>query len=578
MTSLSRYFLLSHLLFSYKGSRTRQLVDTSPSLFNQAESLFSADILSVRQTSRTMTTTSNPDFLSRVESKRFQGSSLNDLSSPSAQARLLEQKKQFWSQPISLRLVVPPDVTLSPAPTWTVKRFRLTQQFLEDACNRALSSSSSTDPTEQLSKLSLSRKTNDKQTLSTVFAVSHIHHRESNNVILVHDMQSQCQTAPIVYDVIVRSAGGITQGRLLSGGGGRRRKALERHFDQTSIVRSHYDGDVVFLIHNVPSMSQNEGHRVTKEDVHRWIVDGAIKHEESIKLQTTKIANLNPLLTQLEKENKRLAALDPSLANAGPMKTKVDAVRSQMEKAEKSLEALRSRHFAQCTLVVTQVPSKEQDKKDCEISKYSWKVKLTGKKKEVYADLIESNNAWSTVPLYATGDIVVSKPKSKKAHVEARAFVTSIDVSEQAEHFVDVGGISIEKLPDGFGVYESYAEDGEIGRHRLYHGYFKEGAMSGNGTLHTDEGVYSGEFDEDGPCGKGKMKYADGITLNGTFANDKRSATDTVQADEVPFNPYQRGAPNGHVQLRYPNGVRYEGTMQHGRITGNGVYRDENGT
>ncbi|EED92094.1 predicted protein [Thalassiosira pseudonana CCMP1335] len=490
-----------------------------------------------------MTTTSNPDFLSRVESKRFQGSSLNDLSSPSAQARLLEQKKQFWSQPISLRLVVPPDVTLSPAPTWTVKRFRLTQQFLEDACNRALSSSSSTDPTEQLSKLSLSRKTNDKQTLSTVFAVSHIHHRESNNVILVHDMQSQCQTAPIVYDVIVRSAGGITQGRLLSGGGGRRRKALERHFDQTSIVRSHYDGDVVFLIHNVPSMSQNEGHRVTKEDVHRWIVDGAIKHEESIKLQTTKIANLNPLLTQLEKENKRLAALDPSLANAGPMKTKVDAVRSQMEKAEKSLEALRSRHFAQCTLVVTQVPSKEQDKKDCEISKYSWKVKLTGKKKEVYVDLIESNNAW-----------------------------------KQAEHFVDVGGISIEKLPDGFGVYESYAEDGEIGRHRLYHGYFKEGAMSGNGTLHTDEGVYSGEFDEDEPCGKGKMKYADGITLNGTFANDKRSATDTVQADEVPFNPYQRGAPNGHVQLRYPNGVRYEGTMQHGRITGNGVYRDENGT
>eukprot|EP01082_Thalassiosira_pseudonana_P015469 g14291.t1 g14291 contig9:1544359-1544976(+) len=146
------------------------------------------------------------------------------------------------------------------------------------------------------------------------------------------------------------------------------------------------------------------------------------KHEESIKLQMTKIANLNPLLTQLEKENKRLAALDPSLANAGPMKTKVDAVRSQMEKAEKSLEALRSRHFAQCTLVVTQVPSKEQDKKDCEISKYSWKVKLTGKKKEVYVDLIESNNAWSTVPLYATGDKVVSKPKSKKAHVEARAF------------------------------------------------------------------------------------------------------------------------------------------------------------
>ena len=33
----------------------------------------------------------------------------------------------------------------------------------------------------------------------------------------------------------------------------------------------------------------------------------------------------------------------------------------------------------------------------------------------------------------------------------------SVPKSEQVDHFVDVGGVKIEKLPDGFGVYESYA-------------------------------------------------------------------------------------------------------------------------
>ena len=136
---------------------------------------------------------SDPDFISRaVDDRNRFNFAKEDADSYKYQTRLLEKKKAFWSENISLRLVHNEDQIVS---KWNIPRFRLSKEMLEDACNRA-------------------RASFFKENEVAPLMLSHIYHKETNTVIFPDQMQSQCKTAPVLYDIIVRSAGGVKSGGL----------------------------------------------------------------------------------------------------------------------------------------------------------------------------------------------------------------------------------------------------------------------------------------------------------------------------------------------------------------------------
>lgn len=514
----------------------------------------------------------DPDFLSLVEANRFQPSNVAG-PSPKAQVRIQERKKAHWNESICLRLVPPPSFASLTAENttkeWKIPRFRLTESFLQDTVNRA--------------------KPLVSDRLSPLLLVSHVHDRKTNTVILPAELQARCLVS-VVYDVIVRSAVQVRQGGVLSGAGD-----------------SYYNGDLIFVIQNVPNLSESERHEVVAEDVHRWIVNGAINGLEEIQVLMDRIKTLQRNLQQLEKDIKNINAApiynEHGRAILGsPLKaareTKLEYLMNEKEQtkhriglAEQSEEAARARHFSACSLTVT----KRSDEKDGS-GKSSFSAKVTGKRKnkEYYQGLISDASDWNFVHLYATGERTAktkSRKKPNNKREEGKVIVLAIAEEDRGDHIVDVSTVSIAILPDGFGVHEAYCvlnpfatkenggtEDGSA-RHTLFHGHFREGQYH-KGTMHSDAGVYSGTFVSNEPC-KGTMKFSDGIILEGDFSmppeqkGDRRCDDDgggEEFKDNSPLgqNPYRRGVPHGNVHVQFKNGASYEGVMHRGGITGTG--------
>lgn len=506
-------------------------------------------------------TSVEPDFLSRIDesANRF---AQNIDPSPKAQSRLQANKKAYLNQNILLRIVPSSKYSITikseSRVDFQIPRIRLTQPFLQDAVNRSCSS-------------------------TAMLLLSHLHHTESNTVILPQDMQTQCQSSPIVYDIIVRSAGVVKQGGLLSRSGKR------------VGIPPQYNGDILFIVHDVPQTSHNGRHVVTQDDVHRWIISGAISDEKTIKLPSSKVDNLRGTLLQLEKELKKLPTTplyneNGRALNATPLKDareekfkflqeEKEQTRNQLEKAEKSLEEARSRHVSNCPLIITPRPRLNQHNDSDTSNSTSWNIKVLGKHKDHYTNLIATKKNWSINPMYAVG-VLDRKVKSQTDSAKGDTQVQHVKVSNKAEHLVDVGRISIEQVPDGFGILEDYDEynpfsahtqeesdkDYSIGHHRLYHGHFYEGDMSGKGTLYTNA-VYSGDFLKNEPCGRGTMDYPDGLSISGDFRLEEG-----VESPLGP-NPYRRGLPHGKANIQFLDGATYDGEMQNGKITGKGMYR-----
>ncbi|KAL3801769.1 hypothetical protein HJC23_001165 [Cyclotella cryptica] len=517
---------------------------------------------------------SEPDFLSNVETNRFQ----HDVESQRYQTRLLEKKKAFWSETIKLQFATsqqPPIIRI-----WKIPRFRLTKSFVEDCCNRAwtsfqkTNSTSESESTKLLSRITSTDKTaNAKPPKMIPLMLSHLHHRESNTVIMPADMQSQCRAGPLLYEVVVRSAGGISSGGLLSSASGVRRINLEQRLGSASRMESHYDGDLCFVLHNVPKTSENRRFVVTENDIRRWIIEGCTKDDS----MTVPMQKLEKALVKLEKDRKVLVAIGSRAENLTFINNEIRRTKNQLELAKLALQSARSKHFSECHLSIILQPSKLNE------IKASWKVRVKGIKKEYYQKLIENYTIW--VAMYAFGD---PKAKTKSYDtLDMEHFVMSVPERDQADHVVDVGAVEMEMLPNGFGVYESFVtscivndSDDDYGRHCLYHGHFHEGAMNGEGTLYTDEGVYYGEFRADERFGIGVMEYSDGITLSGDFALPQCSNVVVTEDEDkgelgspMGPNPYGRGLPHGYVLIHFANGDEYEGEMRNGTITGHGVLR-----
>lgn len=472
----------------------------------------------------------DPDFLSLVETNRLHPAAATDTTSAKAHARLQEQKKAFWNELITLRLV-PPACGTSTSAVMTIPRFRLTENCLREVVNRGS---------------------------PKALIVSHL--RDQNRTVILpttRDLQAQCKESPVVYDVLVHFAGGVERGGVLSCAGD-----------------SYYRGDMIFLIKNVPKFSKSKQYEVATDDVLRWLINGAIDGIESVQMQIAKVANLQQTLQQLETDDNSIhlkpiyneqgrAIVGPPLKDAKEARFKFlqdekERTKRLLTEAEQFLESERTHHYTACPLLITQ---RGWDAATGNIS-FSAKLASEGKKKDYYLDLISIKTDLCSTPMYATGDRTADNQQKPNN-------------TDRAEHFVDVEAVSIIMLPDGFGVHEAFAtsaktnEDGNArSHHRLFHGHLRDGAYH-EGTFHKDScGVYSGTFQSNEPCGRGKMKYADTIVLTGGFALSPAE-------DDSPLgpNPYLRGLPHGDVKIQYKGGASYEGEMRRGHITGNGIYR-----
>lgn len=302
----------------------------------------------------------DPDFLSLVEANRFKPSP-KDINNPKAVAREREKKKAYLSENICLRLVPPPSSSplnqnskesSTSTVEWNIPRFRLTESFLHETVNRGRDPSSST------------------------LVVSHLHDQRANTVLLPKDLH-ECRSSPVTYHVHVVSAAAIKKSGVLSGPGD-----------------SYYNGDLIFLIQNVPELSKNTIYEVIPDDIHRWLVHGAISGVQAIQIQVSKVETLKQTLQQLDKEMKNMhatpiynehgrAIVGSPLKDAREAKFKLlkgekEQMSIRLEKAQQSLEAARARHFSACSLNVTERGHNGQ-RKDSK----SFSVKVMGKKERV---------------------------------------------------------------------------------------------------------------------------------------------------------------------------------------------------
>jgi len=241
-----------------------------------------------------------------------------------------------------------------------------------------------------------------------------------------------------VYDVVTQLAGGIKQGGVLARSGD-----------------SYYNGDLLFLLTNVPKQSSSGLFEVQPSDVHRWLVECATSSVEKIMIANDKIQGLNETLQQLEKtlanvhkapiyndktgraitgealhvarENKRTSLLDEQ-----------KQTRTNLATAEQSLNELRLKHLRRMELSISKRTNDTSNKNNT----ISFSVKLHGKKKEYYTNLVTNQKNWS-LPLYATGSDLGSSSSNDTYELA----LLDISASEQAQHFVDTGSVSIVVLP-----------------------------------------------------------------------------------------------------------------------------------
>ncbi len=61
---------------------------------------------------------------------------------------------------------------------------------------------------------------------------------------------------------------------------------------------SYYSGDMIFHIENVPKLSVSEKYEVLTEDVHRWLINGAICSDESVERHSMKLETLKKTVCQ----------------------------------------------------------------------------------------------------------------------------------------------------------------------------------------------------------------------------------------------------------------------------------------
>ena len=413
--------------------------------------------------------------------------------------------------------------------TWRIPRNKLTPEFLQEIVNR---SPASNDPDG--------------------CAIEFLRDSAGVDIIWPQQMQAECQPKPFSYYVVKKF---VTEG-------------YDARDDK------HYSGDLRILLKNVPMHTTNEKYDVRMEDVRAWVMFGVVEEDEYVQKFVRKVAHLKKAIALIEKRIKKQATdkvyddraneLHGEKADVERMdrylelSREKEKIEEEHDHAEAEVENTMKQRFASKLTV-------RRGKVDKMADRCTWIVEFGGINKKKFEDMVAHKTDWNGIRL-AVGT-------SKQDPYTCRGLVPDGSkpyIPDFSEYIVNMHGVRITRLEDGFGTYQELdrqSSDLRGKKFEFYHGTFSEGKKEGHGIWYTDEGIYSGQVKDDQPYGNGRMDYANGDSHTGEFkvrAGHRESLLGP--------NPYSRGEPNGKCKRTFSDGSYYEGDMQDGKITGEGVY------
>ncbi|GMI20412.1 hypothetical protein TrRE_jg10555, partial [Triparma retinervis] len=378
--------------------------------------------------------------------------------------------------------------------------------------------------------------------------------RDSSGVDLIwpSQMQSACNPKPFSYYVVKKF---VTEG-----------------YDAQE--DDHYTGDLRVMMKDVPMKTENEKYMVKMEDVRAWVLSGVVEEDSYVTKYTKKVAKLAKAMEILTKRIKTTAN-HPVFDDKGnevlgstadkeredrylEMSREREKVEEEHDKTKHELEVAMSQRIAsKCELVRGNV--------DEASGRCTWKVIFNGINKERFENLVAHKTDWNGIRLaIGRGD---REPYTGRGVIPdgSKPFVPDL-----REFLVNMHGVKVTRLEDGFGTYQELDRQSTNirgKRFQYYHGTFREGQKQGYGIWYTDEGIYSGQVHNNQPEGKGRMDYANGDNLTGEFKVRKDHKNSLLGE-----NPYARGEPNGMCTRTFADGSFYSGEMYDGCVTGTGTY------
>lgn len=448
-----------------------------------------------------------------------------------AEERIREERKAWYNEVIVLHILDADTQKPRDGCTWKLPRYRLSQEFLQGLVNRSPASS-------------------DKNGCEISYVQD-----SKGEIILPTQMKALCKRHPEKYYIVCKKA--------------------SRVFDVKHNI--NYEGDMKFVLHDVPRRSRDEKHEVTSEDIRRWVVNNIVEEDPIIQRLKKKVESLKASIDRITVDIKDTPTRPIFKKNGTPIRgKKADTerdvifrklnsekmeIRSKYEDAIDNFERMRNERLEKLGVEIYEAEEKAYDVSH----RTAWMIEFTGVHKEYHEHLALSKADWNSCPLRVGYDpIQIAEKNAASLTDHVGGFVS------ETEGLVDMGGVSIQRLENGYGNYHRIAED-VLPRDcdegvEYYHGCWKDGVMDGYGIIYTSSGVYSGVVRDGKPCGEGCMNYADGDRLTGNFR--KRGSK---------TNPFTRGLPDGKASISFGDGSYYEGAMVDGEITGCGTYIDASG-
>lgn len=392
------------------------------------------------------------------------------------------------------------------------------------------------------------------------YSFSYIRDFETGEAILPRDMRSHCKVKPTKYYTVKR--------------------VLSVVDDQLKCA--NYEGDSKFMLCYIPCKTQNQKHRVMEKDVKKWIISCIVNDDGTIKKCGEQIEILQRKIKELTREMK-LIPIKP-IYNIKGKELKGDKTLKEREK--QFGECSNEKDLSQAQLDKAIAKRRSIWKEKSEMIRFSlkkmdndnsgfnenWIFEFLGLNKEYYENIVLHKSDWNTIHMFVD-------PPNMNLELKRE----SISHDQDSEYFVDMSGISLYRIKDGFGVYyscEKAEKNLDENNNKVsiapkfkldyYQGTFVNNERSGYGLVFNDEGIYIGQMQGDLPCGKGLFYSCTGDRIEGEFGKKLT----TKEQPELVFgkNPYERGLPNGQGKVVFADGSFYEGEMKNGLIDGKGVY------
>jgi hypothetical protein len=450
-----------------------------------------------------------------------------------SEEQLEARKRKFFNETLTLTLS-------NPATSWKVQRFRLTTDFVQHLIDGTV-----------------------LQTRGVTLAyLKACGLDEGVGIVVPGEMQRLCKKT-VKYEMVLS------------------------YPNQTKDIptRHAYQGQMHFVIRNLPARSQNHLHHVQTQHVVKWIEDGILKEDpDLVRLERT-MSSLHRSLSIINGQIQRIHE-DPILNDRGMSISGKVAERKRQERYETMLESKYQINDELDVTTKTLVQLRSEKCNQIELSATQrnenlWTIELHGEHQRFNEQILLNKASWNTSFMYAFSSDQEEQP---------------IPITGTSEYLVDTASISIERVEHGFGNYHrrttaplrhAFDQDYEYDskerncsdRHvDCYHGTYVDGKYQGFGMLYTPSCIYGGGFENHLHGGEGTLIYKDGdVFRSNTFGVNHATRHDN-ENDILLLsnNRYARGEPSTS-KISFSDGASYEGEMQHGTISGQGIYTSASG-